>query len=163
MCIARIKNRIKIRLQTNKQTNNKLSLKVAKTKAIVILTKQKEKQLADNDDVLSLNIEEQLIDSVQIAKYLGIQIDNNLNWKDHIKTLSTKIRRAIGFLKHAKSFLTQDTLKTLYIGNVKSHFRYCCSDWGNFGTTEKNHLQELQNRAASILRNSFLMLMLGHC
>ena len=83
---------------------NKLSLNVAKTKTIVISTKQKERCLAKNNEELSLNIQEQQIDDVLIAKYLGIQVDRNLNWKGHIKALLSKISRAIGFLKHAKAF-----------------------------------------------------------
>ena len=46
-------------------------------------------------------------------------MDNSLNWKEHIKTVSTKVSRAIGFLKHAKTFLGQETLKTLYTGIVE--------------------------------------------
>ena len=65
--------------------------------------------------------------------------------------MSIKISRAIDFLKYAK---TQDTLKTLYAGIFEPQFRNCCSVWGNCGTTEKNHLQKLQNRAARILTNS---------
>ena len=103
---------------------------------------------------MSLNIQEEQIDNVLIAKYLGIQVDRNLNWKDHIKALSSKISRAIGFLKHAKNVLTHDTLKTLYTGIVEPHFRYCCSVWGKCGVTEKKHLQKLQNRSAMILTNS---------
>ena len=83
---------------------NKLSLNVAKTKAMVISTKQKERCLAKNNEELSLNIQEQQIDDVLIAKYLGIQVDRNLNWKGHIKALLSKISRAIDFLKHAKAF-----------------------------------------------------------
>ena len=86
-----------------------------------------------------MNIEEERIDNVQFTKYLGVQVDNNRNWKGHIKAISTKISRAIGFLKHAKIFLTQDTLKTLYTGSVEPQFRYCCSVWGKCGATEKSH------------------------
>ena len=133
---------------------NKLSLNVAKTKTMLITTKQKERFLAQNNKELSLNIQEERIDNVLNAKYLGIQVDSNLNWKVHIKALSTKISRAIGFLKHSKTFLTRDTLKTLYTGIVEPHFRYCCSVWGSCGATERKLLQKLQNRAARILTNS---------
>ena len=85
---------------------------------------------------------------------MGVQIDNSLDWKEHIKSVSSKISRAIGFLKHAKSFLPLETLKILYTGIVEPHFRYCCSVWGCAGTTEINQLQKLQNRAARIVTNS---------
>ena len=45
-------------------------------------------------------------------------------------------------------------MKTLYIGIVEPHFRYCCSVWGCCGKTDLNHLQKLQNRAARIVSNS---------
>ena len=46
-----------------------------------------------------------------------------------IKTALAKVSKAIGFLRHAKAFLPQETLKTLYTGIVEPHFRYCCSFW----------------------------------
>jgi len=49
--------------------------------------------------------------SVLAARYLGIQVDNNLNWKGHIKALSSKINILFLILKHANSFLAQDTLR----------------------------------------------------
>ena len=92
---------------------NKLSLNVTKTKAMVILTKQKERYLTRNNEELFLNIQEEPIDNVLITKYLRIQVDRNIDWKRHIKALSSKISRAIGFLKQAKSILPQDTLMKL--------------------------------------------------
>ena len=83
-----------------------------------------------------------------------MQIDNSLNWKEHIKTVSTKVSRAIGFLKHAKTFLPKETLKTLYTAIVEPHLRYCCSVWGCACSTELNQLQKLQNRAARIITDS---------
>ena len=97
---------------------------------MAILTKQKEKWLSENSKELFLSVHEERIDNVQFTKYLGVQVDNNLNWKGQIKALSIEISRTIGFLKHAKTFLTQGTLKTLYSGIVEPHFRYCCSVLG---------------------------------
>ena len=65
-----------------------------------------------------------------------------------------KVSRAIGFLRHAKSFLPLASLKTLYTGIDEPHFRYCFSVWGFAGSTDISQLQELQNRAARIITNS---------
>ena len=51
---------------------NKLSLNVAKTKEMVISTKQNKRILTRNDEQLSLQIQEEPIDNFQITKYLGI-------------------------------------------------------------------------------------------
>ena len=97
---------------------------------MVIPTKQKERCLAKTNEELSLAMQEERIDNVLVAKYLGIQVDRNLNWKGHIKALSSKVSRTIGFLKHAKSFLPHATLKTLSTGIIEPHFRCCSSVWG---------------------------------
>ena len=91
---------------------------------------------------------------IQKNKYLGVVIDNSLNWKEHIKSVSAKVSKAIDILRHAKAFLPQVTLKTLYTGIAEPHFQYCCPVWGCAGSTEINQLQNLQHRAARILTNS---------
>ena len=85
---------------------------------------------------------------------LECKIYCSLDWKEQIKAVSTKVSRAIGFLKLAKFFLPMASLKTLNTRIVELHFRYCCSVWGCAGSTEINQLQKLQNRAARIITNS---------
>ena len=133
---------------------NKLSLNVAKTHAMLVCTKQKHATLKSRNEDLKLKIRENELPVVEKTKYLGVQIDCSLDWKEQIKAVSAKVSRAVGFLKHAKSFLPRESLKTLYTGIVEPHFRYCCSVWGCAGPTEINQLQKLQNRAARIITNS---------
>ena len=89
---------------------NKLSLNVAKTKAMVISSKQNEKHLVKNNEKLSSKIQGERIDNVLTAKYLGIQVDRNFYWIGHIKVLSSKLTKAAGFLNMPKNF----QLLTLY-------------------------------------------------
>ena len=133
---------------------NKLSLNVVKTRAMLISTKQKYKALQNQNQDLHLKIKGAELDTVTNTRYLGVNIDSSLDWKDYIKAISTKVSRAIGFLKYTRNFLPQDTLKTLYTGIVEPHFRYCCSVWGSCGKTDLNQLQKLQNRATRIMTNS---------
>ena len=58
------------------------------------------------------------------TKYLGVQIDNQLKWKDHISQVSSKVVHAIGYIKYARKFLPRETLRMLYLGLVEPHFRY---------------------------------------
>ena len=76
---------------------------------------------------LDLKIRDNELERIQKTKYLGVQIDNSLIWKKHIKTVSTKVSKAIGFLKHAKNLLPQEKLKILDTCIVEPHFRNCCS------------------------------------
>ena len=47
------------------------------------------------------------------VKYLGVYVDNRLDWKVHSKTVSPKVSKALGFLKNAKKFLPDSSLKAL--------------------------------------------------
>ena len=89
---------------------------------MLISTKQKGSSLRSRNEALELKIRENELEVVQKTKYLGVQIDCNLDWKEQIKAVSTKVSRAIGFLRHAKSFLPMASLKTLYTGIVEPHF-----------------------------------------
>ena len=133
---------------------NKLSLNVMKTHSMLISSKQKHKVLKYQNEFLKLKIQGVELEVVQNTKYLGVQVDNTLDWREHIQTISSKVSRAIGFLKHARSFLPEETLRTLYTGIVEPHFRYCSSVWGCCGATEINQLHKMQNRAARIVTGS---------
>ena len=109
---------------------NKLSSNVAKTKSMLVSTKQKHNILKSRNEDWDLKIRDNELEIIQKTKYLSVQIDNSLNWKERIKTVSTKVSGAIGFLKHAKTFLPHETFKILYTGIVEPHLRYCCSVWG---------------------------------
>ena len=121
---------------------------------ILISTKPKNKTLENQGESLKRKIRDYELEVVQESKYLGVQIDCNLDGKEHIQTVSSKVSRGVGFLKHAKPLLSEETLKTMYTGIVEPQFRYCCSVWGCSGLTEINQLQKLQNRAARIVTGS---------
>ena len=76
---------------------NKLSLNVAKTNSMLVATKQKHNILNSRNDDLDLKIRDNDLEIIKKPKYLGVQIDNSLNWKEHIKTVSTKASRALAF------------------------------------------------------------------
>ena len=64
---------------------------------------------------------------VQKVKYLGVQVGNSLDWKEQIKAISSTVSKALGLLKHAKTFLPEPSLRLLHFSIVEPHFRYCCS------------------------------------
>ena len=77
---------------------NKLSLNVAKTHSMLISTKQKHNILQGQNEDLKLKIRDNELEVVKKTKYLGLQIDCSLDWKEHIKAISAKVSRAVGFL-----------------------------------------------------------------
>ena len=132
---------------------NKLSLNVTKTQSIILGSRVRLRSLGLNDDMASpdFQINEDRIAYKSNVKYLGVQIDSQLSWKEHITVALSKISRGVGMLKYSKKFLSLETVQKMYLGIVEPHIRYCCSAWGCAGDTILQKLQKIQNRAARIV------------
>ena len=97
------------------------------------------------------------INRVSHTKSIGVYLDENLIWNEHINQISRKIAPGIGALKRIRSFVPDTTLQltlhTTLIFNslVQPYFDYCCVVWDNCSKTLADKLQKLQNRAARIL------------
>ena len=114
---------------------NKLSLNVSKTQSMLICTKPMHQNLKIALDNLCLNVRGNDLDVVQKVKYLAVQVDSSLDWEDQIKAISSKVSKVLGLLKHAKKFLPESSLRSLYLSRVERHFRYCCFVLGCSGTS----------------------------
>jgi hypothetical protein len=68
-----------------------LSLNAKKCKCLLFTAKE-----TDYDLEISINGEK--IEQIKQSRYLGIELDQKLNYKDHITKISTKCRQAIGAL-----------------------------------------------------------------
>ena len=51
---------------------------------------------------------------VSSAKYLGVFIDDKLNFQEHIKHLEKKVLRSMGILSKLKNYLPTHALLKLY-------------------------------------------------
>ena len=124
-----------------------LSLNVTKMNFMLVSSTQKYKILKVQNDNLKSKIQGVELEVVQTTKYLYVQVDNTLDWREHIKTISSKVSRAIAFLKHAKAILPEYTQRVLYTGILEPHFRCCSSVWDCYVASKINLLQKIQNRA----------------
>ena len=79
---------------------NKLSLSVVKTQSMILGTVANLRRLDYNDSnsfpLFQINGDE--IESTGNIKYLGVQVDPSLNWKEQINFPIAKISRGIGML-----------------------------------------------------------------
>ena len=86
---------------------NKLSLNVSKTNFILFCGKKKV-------DDIGILINNENIERVYSTKFLGIHIDSNLSWKQHITILKGKLSKCLYILYKCSDSLESDSLKTLY-------------------------------------------------
>ena len=123
-------------------SSNKLSLNYKKTKYMLIHRK-------NDRSHLNLYINNKKIEQTRSIKYLGVKIDENLNWREHIKYVETKISQACGAIYKLRNFVDQDCLRTLYYGYAYSFIQYACLAWG---TASKTALRKVQMRHQRLIR-----------
>ena len=71
---------------------------------------------------------------------MGITIDENLNFAEHIIKTTCKISRSVGILSKLRNILPFTALCKLYYSMVHSHLLYSIVIWG---FTYDNHLKRL--------------------
>ena len=108
---------------------NQLSLNVNKTLACYFKPKK-------STAVGQLEIRSNKIPFMNSVKYLGIHIDNELSWKNHISFLTNKVNKSIGLVCKIRRLLNRQSLLNIYYSLVHSNIIYCLEIWGTaFNTT----------------------------
>ena len=84
---------------------------------------------------------------VNSYKYLGITIDNSLNWTEHIEGLKSKLLKSIAILYKTRYYLNQNSMYYIFNSLLMSHVRYGLLCWGRANKSKINEINRLINRA----------------
>ena len=87
------------------------------------------------------------IECSENTKFLGVWIDENLNWNKHINTLVNKLKRNLSLLQNTRNLFNQSTLKLIYHAYLQSHINYGIVVWGGMLNNKAlNRLQQIQTK-----------------
>lgn len=128
-------------------TENKLILNKNKTNIILFRTKASrvEKPANFNNDTDS----DKIIFS-ESSRFLGVQINEYLDWAFHIKGLSKKLNAICYGIRVTGKYMNEKTLKILYFANFESCLKYGIIFWGR-----DSHIQNIfviQKRLVRIIK-----------
>ena len=79
--------------------------------------------------------------------YLGIIIDDKLNWKLQISKMCSKLSSVCGILSKVRHYLDRAALLLIYNSLFDSRLRYGILGWGTASNQHLSRLRVLQNRA----------------
>ncbi|CAL4165536.1 unnamed protein product, partial [Meganyctiphanes norvegica] len=113
--------------------SNKLIINLSKTHSMLFTLKR-------GNYSLEVNVGETMLEEKSVTNFLGIVIDNKLNWKPHITHLCNKISKSIAILRFLKSSFPKRILKLIYMSLIHSHINYCNLIWGS---AEKGNLKPI--------------------
>ena len=97
-----------------------------------------------------LHIRETEIERVTEFNFLGLTIDENLNWSAHTQKIANKISKTIGVLNRLKRHVPIYVLRMLYNALILPHIQYSILCWGYKG----NRIIKLQKRAIRVITRS---------
>ena len=126
---------------------NNLTLNVKKTNYI-LFGMAKHKALLNTCIIYLCNQE---IERVKSAKFLGVIIDEQLDWKLHIATMVSKVSKSVGIMYKIRCILDKKTLKVLYLSLIQPYLQYCVLLWGSAFKNALNPLVVIQKRALRVI------------
>ena len=104
--------------------SNKLLLNVAKSKFMIFFKHPR------TIPKLSISINGNPVEQVTNFNFLGITLDQNITWNDHISKISIKVARVIGIMNKLKHIFPHQILRTLYNSLIHPHLIYGLYIWG---------------------------------
>ena len=129
--------------------SNGMVLNSAKTKVMLVTTSQRRNRL--DCDSLNLKFNNEDLNMISNDKLLGVFVDNNLTWSEHIKHLTKKIASSTWLLSKIKRFLSRDHRVQFYKSYIQPHIDFCNIVWGSSSESIKSRLFKLQKRVCRII------------
>ena len=131
---------------------NKLSLNIKKSNYVIFRPRQKTVKYQVNLRVFDHHSGTFIpLECKNYVKYLGVLIDENLSWKQHIFHIASKISISIGIISRLRHFVPLNTLCHIYKSLIQPYLLYGIVAWGQADKTHRNRILLLQKRALRLM------------
>ena len=102
-----------------------------------------------------LNINGFTIERESYLKFLGVWIDENLRWRDHIHTVENRIAKNIGLLYQGKHYLDDNCFNQIYFPYIHAYLNYANIAWASTHKIKPKKVQRKQKHALRIIFNQY--------
>ena len=96
-----------------------------------------------------------ILEEVQDAKYLGVNIANNLSWSPHVSKTAQKANNTLAFIRRNLKKCPLKLKETAYLSLVRSLLEYSASVWDPYLQRDINELEKVQRRACRFVNNDY--------
>ena len=118
---------------------NKLSLNVQIIKFMIFHYRQR---ILTENDIPYLMINNTLIEQVTEFNFLGLTVNEFMNWNSYTHKIANKISRTLGVMNRLKRYLPISAMKLMYDSLILSHLGFGITNWG----FEWDRISKLQKR-----------------
>ncbi len=109
----------------------------------------------DWEEGITFNVGDTKIVPSRIVKSLGISIDNNLNFNEHVTDICRSAARQVNVLKRIHKHLDTNTRMDIYRAFIMSNFNYCPLVWHFCSIENTRKLEKIQERALRFVYRDF--------
>ncbi len=133
--------------------NNNLSVNVSKSVLVLFTTTHNNVKINKiiDQDLLRISLNNTEIVRCQQVNYLGLIIDFNLTWKQHINFVIQKISKQVGLLGKLRHYVPKNLLLAYYYAHVQSHIFYGIEVYGLTPKSNVKPLISIINRSVQII------------
>jgi hypothetical protein len=86
--------------------------------------------LKDKSSNFVFSVQEETLHGANTCDFLGVIMDNTLNWAMHADHVCSKLSSGIYLLRRMVSFLNVKSMMTIYYAVIYPHLSYCVEVWG---------------------------------
>ena len=97
----------------------------------------------------------QVLEAVDHAKYLGLEIGHDLNWNQHIQNVTTKANRTLGLIQRHIQTKHKGKRQAAFNTIVRPQVEYASPVWSPYTQTNINKIEAVQCRVACLVTNDY--------
>ena len=109
---------------------------------------------AEADDIC-FNINENKVEATKCVKQLGVYIDENLTFGEHISHVCMKATGQVNSLQRIAKYLSQKTKNVVFNSFIMSNFSYCPLVWHICSVKSTKKVETIQERGLRIVLNDY--------
>ena len=93
------------------------------------------------------------LERINSIKFLGVILDENINWNRHIELVENRISKNIGIRHRASLYLDKESLRSIYFLSIHSYISYCNIAWASTSKAKLTRIFTKQKHAFRIIYN----------
>ena len=100
-------------------------------------------------DTIKIKFGKRIISRTNSVKFLGVLLDEIVNWTTHLVELSKKLARTVGIFYKLRHYVPLDALKSIYFALFYPFLTYGIVVWG---ATHDNYLRPVLTSQKKVIR-----------
>jgi hypothetical protein len=121
-----------------------MKINIAKTKTLLITPRKTTLELV-------IKIENIKLQQVTEFKYLGVLIDDKLNWNSQYDEVCKRMSERVYLINRHKRIMSQHWLHLITSALLVSVLDYCLTAWGNLSRTKYERIDSILFRAIKFI------------